>query len=297
MSAQTIRSASAAKPTPRARHINYRLISSRLFSYVILSITALMFVYPLIWLLSSSLKPPIEIYQRPLNLIPTEVRFDAYEEIFRATPLLAYFANSVVYSVGGTLLSLTFGLLAAFGLSRHEFRGKNALMIGILALQLIPPLISVIPTYLLMQTLGLYNTRVGIIALYGALSIPWAIWVLKGYMDTLPRELDESAAIDGASRLTTVLRILLPVMLPGLAASFIIVFIGRWGEFALASVLLRGQDLYPLTVGTYNLLGPDEQDFRLLAAAALINIVPVLVVFTILQRFLISGLAAGAVKQ
>jgi multiple sugar transport system permease protein len=91
-------------------------------------------------------------------------------------------------------------------LARHEFRGKNALMIAILALQLIPPLISVIPTYLLMQTLGLYNTRAGIIALYSALSIPWAIWVLKGYMDTLPRELDESAAIDGASRLTTVLQ-------------------------------------------------------------------------------------------
>lgn len=290
-------SARTLSPARRGKIRNYRLLTSRAFSYLILSITALMFIYPLIWLLSASLKPPFEIYQKPLNLIPSQVTFDAYTEIFRATPLLRYFLNSILYSVGGTVLSLSFGLLAAYGLSRHEFRGKRALMIAILALQLIPPLISIIPTYLLMQTLGLYNTRVGIIALYGALSIPWAIWVLKGYLDGVPRELDEAAAIDGATRLATVLRILLPVMLPGLAASFIIIFIGRWGEFALASILLRGQELYPLTVGTYTLLGPDEQDFRLLAAAALINIVPVLAVFTIFQRFLISGLAAGAVKQ
>jgi ABC-type glycerol-3-phosphate transport system permease component len=297
MSAQSLSPGAASGVTKPVRIRNYKLITSRAFSYLILTVTAAMFVYPLVWLLSSSLKPPFEIYQQPLNLIPSEVRFDAYDEIFRATPLLRYFTNSLLYAVGGTLLSLSFGLLAAYGLSRHEFKGKRLLMIAILALQLIPPLISVIPTYLLMQSLGLYNTRVGIIALYGALSIPWAVWVLKGYFDTLPRELDESAAIDGASRLTTVLRILLPIMVPGLAASFIIIFIGRWGEFALASVLLRNQELYSLTVGTYTLLGPDEQDFRLLAAASLINIVPVLVVFSVLQRYLVSGLASGAVKQ
>ena len=258
---------------------------------------SLLFVYPLVWLLSASLKPAWQIYRQPLSLLPDGATIEVYQRIFLSTPFPTYLVNSLLYATVGTLLTVAVAMLAAYGLSRHEFRGKNLAMVAILAVQLMPALISAIPVYILMQRLGLFNTQAGIVLLYGAVSIPFGVWVLKGYLDTIPKELDESAWIDGAGKLLTLWRILVPVIVPGLASLFIILFVGKWNEFAMASILLRDTTLFPLTVGTYTLLGPDESDFRLTAAASLINIVPILLVFLGLQRYLISGLTAGAVKQ
>lgn len=258
---------------------------------------SLLFVYPLVWLLSASLKPAWQIYRQPLALVPDGATLEVYQRIFLSTPFPIYLRNSLIYATVGTLLTVAVAMLAAYGLSRHEFRGKNAAMVAILTVQLMPALISAIPVYILMQRLNLFDTQTGIVLLYGAVSIPFGVWVLKGYLDTIPRELDESAWIDGASKLYTLWRILVPVIVPGLASLFIILFVGKWNEFAMASILLRDTSLFPLTVGTQTLLGPDESDFRLTAAASLINIVPILLVFLGLQRYLISGLTAGAVKQ
>jgi len=148
----------------------------------------------------------------------------------------------------------------------------------------------------MMNSLELINTRHGIILLYGAGGIAFGTWFLKGYFDSIPVALDEAAQIDGASRFRIIWQILLPSIVPGLAALLILQFIAHWNDYTVASILLRNPDLHPLTVGTFNLIGPDESDFRLLAAAALINVVPVILVFSILQRYLVSGLAAGAVK-
>ncbi|NJL94129.1 MAG: carbohydrate ABC transporter permease [Anaerolineae bacterium] len=263
--------------------------------FIALGVTVI-FVYPLVWLLSASLKPPFEIYREPLRLIPSAVQTDVYDEILRAGDFPTYLNNSVLYSTGASLLTLLLAVLAAYGLSRYRFSGKRTLMILILAMQMIPGLVTVIPMYILMNQLGLYNTQHGIILLYSTLQIPWTIWVMKGYFDTIPVELDEAALIDGASRLRALRQIILPLVAPGIAASFLIIFMARWNEFALANALLSNPQLHPLPVGTFRLLGPDEADFRLTAAASLVNIVPILAVFAVLQRFLVSGLASGAVK-
>jgi multiple sugar transport system permease protein len=260
-------------------------------------IAATAFIYPLVWMASASLKPNWEIYRAPLNLIPSAPTLDAYIELFRTTPFLAYTLNSVLYSAAGASVSILFGVITAYGFSRNRFAGRQTLMVGILAAQLMPGLIAAIPTYLLMRETGLLNTRLGLILLYGALSIPFAVWVLKGHFDTIPTELDDSARMDGASRLRTLIQIHLPLLAPGLSSLFLILFVQKWSEFALASILLRDSEKYPLSVGTYLLLGPDESDFRLMAAASLVNIIPILVLFLFLQRFLISGLTKGAVKQ
>jgi multiple sugar transport system permease protein len=140
------------------------------------------------------------------------------------------------------------------------------------------------------------NDRLGIILLYGAGGVAYGAWFLKGFVDAVPKEMDEAAWMDGASKLRTVWQIILPALLPGVVTIFILQFIGHWNDFAMASVLLRNPELTPLTVGTFRLIGPDESDFRLLASAALINIVPVIVVFSFAQRYLVSGAAAGSVK-
>ena len=264
----------------------------------ILAFTAsLAFVYPLLWMLSASLKPNWEIYRAPIKLIPSAPTLEAYQVLFSSTPFLTYTFNSLTYAAFGAIISIGFGLVAAFGFSRHRFRGKQALMLIILMAQLLPGLVAAIPTYVLMRETGLLDSRLGLVLLYGTLSVPFAVWVLKGYYDTIPTELDESARMDGASKLRTLIQIHLPLLIPGIASLFLILFVQKWSEFALASILIRDPAKYPLTVGTYLLLGPDESDFRLMASASLVNIVPILCLFVFLQKFLISGLTRGAVKS
>ena len=282
---------------PKRKRLSWRRWTELSVTHLLAAGASLLFVYPLIWLGASSIKANWEIYRAPLSLLPFEgPQLDVYREIFRSTPVPLYVANSLIYAFGALLLTLVFALVAAYGLSRFRFTGKRPLLIIILAVQLVPGLVRLVPLYLLVRTLGLYNERFGIILIYGAMSIPFAIWFLKGYLDTVPTELDESAAIDGASRLRILFQIIAPTIVPGLASLAILQFISHWNEFQLASVLLRNPDLQPLTVGTYNLIGPDESDFRLIAAASLVNIVPVLVVFAVLQRYLVAGLASGSVK-
>lgn len=279
------------------RNINPRLMFSRMLSYAFGIGVSMIFIYPIIWLVSTSLKPNFEIYRSPLRLIPSDTQTDVYREIFNNTPVLSYLLNSIMYAFGGSLITMFFSIMVAYGLSRYMFRGKRTLMLGLLAVQLLPNLVRLIPLFVMMNALDLINTRHGIIMLYGAGGIAYGTWFLKGYFDTIPIELDEAAQIDGASRFRIIWQILLPTIVPGLAALMILQFIAHWNDFAVASVLLRQPDLYPLTVGTFNLIGPDESDFRLLASAALVNIVPVIVVFSVLQRYLVSGLTAGAVKS
>lgn len=267
------------------------------FSYGLAISAVLIFIYPIVWLISASLKPNFEIYREPLRLIPSEFQFDVYLEVWNTTPMISYMLNSVTYALGGAIITVFFSMLAAYSLSRHFFRGKRLFLTLLLAVQLVPGLVRVIPIFVMMDRLGLINTRVGIIILYGAGGIAYATWFLKGYFDAIPQELDEAAAMDGASRFRIIWQILMPSLVPGLAALLILQFIGHWNDFTTASVLLRDPALLPLTVGTFQLIGPDESDFRLLAAASLMNIIPILLVFTILQRYLVSGLTSGAVKN
>jgi ABC-type glycerol-3-phosphate transport system permease component len=264
--------------------------------YVLAVLATFIFIFPIVWLVSASLKPNVEIYRAPLQLIPSQIQLDTYQRVLTATPVMRYFANSVLYAAGGALLTIAFSVFAAYGLSRFSFKSKRPLLVALLIVQLVPGLVRIIPVFVMMSSLGLTNDRLGIILLYGAGGVAYGAWFLKGFVDAVPKEMDEAAWMDGASKLRTVLQIVLPALLPGLATMFILQFIGHWNDFAMASVLLRDPELTPLTVGTFRLIGPDESDFRLLASAALINIVPVIVVFSFAQRYLISGAAVGAVK-
>ncbi|MCU0500701.1 MAG: carbohydrate ABC transporter permease [Anaerolineae bacterium] len=264
--------------------------------YAVAIVSTLIFIFPIIWLISASVKPNVDIYRAPLNLIPSKLDWTTYEKIFKVTPIGRYLVNSFLYALGGSLITMFFSILAAYGLSRHYFSGKQAFLAFLLIVQLVPQLVRIVPIYVMMSTLGLVNTQFGLILLYGVGGIAFGTWFLKGYFDSIPKDLDEAAWMDGANKLQTVGRILVPMMVPGLAALLILQFIGHWNDFTTAAVMLRIPDLRPLTVGIYTLIGPDEADFRLLSSAALVNIVPVVIVFAFLQRYLVAGLTAGAVK-
>jgi multiple sugar transport system permease protein len=265
-------------------------------SYMLAIVAACIVIYPIFWLLMTSLKANTEIYRAPLRIIPSRFQFDTYHEIFTSTPVLRYLANSLLYATGGSLVTIALTVLTAYGISRYTFRYKWLLLAALLAVQLVPNLVRVIPVYIMMTNLKLTDSWYGIVALYGAGGIAYGTWFLKGFVDAVPKELDEAAWIDGASRWRTIWQIVLPALVPGIAALFILQFIGHWNDYTLASVLMRSPQNLPLTVGTFRLIGPHEADFRLLASASLINITPVIVVFSLAQRFLIAGSAAGAVK-
>lgn len=257
---------------------------------------ALIFVYPVVWILMASIKPAIEIYRAPLTLLPSVADFTGFQLIFQRWPLWTFIFNSLVYSIGAVVISLAFALFASYGLSRSEFRGKQLTLIAILMVQMIPTLVSAIPIYLLMQRMGLYNSRIGMVILYSAARIPWGVWIMVGFLNKIPRALDEAAIIDGCNRLTILRRIIFPLALPGLASAAIFTFVGTWNEFALASIILRDTNVLSLPVAALTIVQQDPNDWRLIAVTATVNLLPVLAVFAVLQRHIIAGLTRGALK-
>lgn len=257
---------------------------------------ALIFVYPVVWILMAAIKPDVEIYRQPLQLFPSRADFAGFQMILQRWPLWTFIINSLIYSIGAVVISLGFALFAAYGLSRNDFRGKQPTLILILVVQMIPALVTAIPIYLLMRQLQLYNSRLGMVILYSAMRIPWGVWIMVGFLNQIPRALDEAATIDGCSRMGILRRIIFPLALPGLASAAIFTFVGTWNEFAIASIILRSTQYLSLPVATMTMIAADPNDWRLVAATATVNLIPVLVVFALLQKHIVAGLTRGALK-
>lgn len=280
----------ALRGTPLQR---FRRITTR---HIVAIFATLVFIYPVLWILLAAVKPDVEIYRQPLSLLPSRFDFTVFQMILSRWPLFRFIFNSLLYSIGAVVISLGFALFAAFGLSRQEFKGKQTILILILMVQMIPALVSVIPIYLLMRQLGLYDTQIGMIILYSAARIPWGVWILVGFLNQIPRALDEAATIDGCSRFGILWRIIFPLSLPGLASAAIFTFVGTWNEFAIASIILRSTQNLSLPVATMTMIQADPNDWRLVAATASVNLIPVLIVFALLQRHIVAGLTRGALK-
>ncbi|TVQ23794.1 MAG: carbohydrate ABC transporter permease [Spirochaetaceae bacterium] len=275
-------------PLQRVRRVTTR--------HLVAIFATLIFVYPVLWILLAAIKPDVEIYRQPLSLFPSRIDFSIFQMILSRWPLFRFIMNSLLYSIGAVVISLGFALFAAFGLSRQEFKGKQTILILILMVQMIPALVSVIPIYLLMRQLGLYDTQIGMVILYSAARIPWGVWILVGFLNQIPRALDEAATIDGCTRFDILWRIIFPLSLPGLASAAIFTFVGTWNEFAIASIILRSTRNLSLPVATMTMIQADPNDWRLVAATASVNLIPVLIVFALLQKHIVAGLTRGALK-
>jgi multiple sugar transport system permease protein len=260
----------------------------------------LVFLFPLLWVLSLSLRPMTELFAYPPRLVPEHPTLGAYHDVLGRSPLALYLWNSVKLVSATVVCALGIAVPSAYALSRLRFRRpamKSLVMFGMLGVQLISPLVTALPLYRWFSALGLINSHAAVILVYVALSAPFATWMLTGFLDTVPVALDEAARIDGCSRLQSVVRVLLPVMLPGLASTAILLAISTWGQFIVPFVLLTRGDLYPVSVGILDYQSSaDSVSTHLLAAAAILSAAPAMVVFLVLQRFIIGALTAGAVK-
>lgn len=255
------------------------------------------FAFPLLWILSLSLKSAPETLQSPPTLLPDQFLWSNYSHVLDTTPIGRYLLNSlllVACTVAGTLL---LGVPAAYALSRYVFKGRRSYTRGLLAAQLISPLIIAVPMYRAFASLNLINNFFGLLLVYIAVVAPFITWFLKSFFDTIPRELDEAAAIDGCSPLGGLVRVLLPTAVPGIVSAGILASVTSWSQFVIPFILLDERDLFPVSVGVVNLQATaGEITTQYLAAGSVMAIAPVLVLFVVLQRYIVGALTSGAVK-
>ena len=263
---------------------------------VALAVVALLFLLPQLWLVSLSLKDRGGVFAYPPQWIPERGSLDNYVFALTGTQVPWYLWNSVKVAVLATMLTLAAGIPAAYVLSRERFTGRGPVMVVLLAVQMLSPVVLLLPLYSLVDHLGLIDTHAGLIVTYTAIQVPFTAWVLKNFFDAVPPALFEAARLDGASRLKTLWSIALPIIAPGLAATTIFNLAAYWSEFALALVLVDSQARFTIPIGIFSLQSAYETEWQLVAAASFIGLVPMMAAFVFLQRYFIAGLTAGAVK-
>ena len=251
---------------------------------------------PVLWMLSTSFKANGEVFQNPPRLITKTFSFDAYREILGSSTQLRFFANSYIVAIGVTVLTLLVALLAGFAFSRFTFPFQKTINAVIVSVQAVPPITLVIPYFGLVVALGLYNTYPGLILTHMVFTLPYAIIMITAYLNTLPRELDESVKVDGGTGWTALWRILVPISVPGLIAVGVYTFMISWNEYLFALTLTRTDDMRTVPIGIQLLMGQHSYEWNQMMAMSILGSIPVLVLFLIFQRRFLGGLTAGAVK-
>ncbi|KFU77621.1 carbohydrate ABC transporter membrane protein 2, CUT1 family [Amycolatopsis lurida] len=259
-------------------------------------VVAVLFVFPTYWMITSSLKTPGQVLSPDYDLIPLSVTFDNFVSALTKPGFATYLTNSLIVTIGAVLCSLFAGVLAAVPLSRMRFRGRKGFLLLVLVAQLAPFEALLIPMYLLMRDAGLLNQLPSLLLVYFAATLPFTCWMLYGFVNGIPYDLEEAAMIDGCSRAGAFRRVTLPLLAPGLVTTSVFSFITAWNEFLFAFVFMRDQNKQTLPVWLSSFRTAFSVDWGGIMAASVIYAVPALVFFIIVQRKLVSNLTAGAVK-
>jgi len=252
-------------------------------------------IYPLVWIFFTSLKYTSELYQDPFGL-PQSWKWSNYREAWVNAQMGTYFVNSVIVTVVSTILVLFLSSTSAFALARFDFRGKSLVWVYILLGFLIPHSILLIPLAIFTRELGIYNSLIGLALVYAAVGIPWNIFFLRAFMETIPKELEEAAILDGAGMVQVFKDVIIPLSAPALATMATFHILSAWSEYILALVLTGTTESRTLPVGISLLEGHFTSNEPGIAAGMMITIIPAVLAFIFLQRFVIKGLTAGAIK-
>jgi len=267
--------------------------------FALAAATVAFMLFPIYWMIVTSLLPSSIVLSRHPPLLPPleHVSLEAFAGVFRRRPVLTWILNSTVVAVGSTIVSLVIATLAGYSLSRWQTRAQKVAGAALLLTKMLPGSLIVVPFFVMFTTAHLIDTRAALVAANVAVGVPFATWMMKGFFDTLPRELEQAAAIDGCTPLQALWYVILPLARPGLAACAIYLAIVAWSEFVFARTLVTKADLWTVTVGLQSFVGEYLVDWPALMAAGVVSLAPMLVLFLLLEPFLVSGLTSGAVKQ
>lgn len=273
-----------------------RVIGWKATPYIVLILILLYLLFPIYWLLITSLKSQGEVYKWPPTFLPLEATLHNYYVALAQSEVPIFILNSVVYSLSATLFVVTIGVLTTYGLSFFPYKGSERITFTFFATRIVPPQALWLPFVMLFIYLGLGNTRVAVIVFQTMLVYPLSVIMLKGIFDSFPRSLIDAAFLDGCSRTGTLIRIVVPIAAPAIAAVAIIAFLWTWGDFMFPFLILNSTGLYPITVGIFQFVGDVGVAWGPISAASIIAILPGLFFFTVAQRHIVSGLTRGAIK-
>ncbi len=262
----------------------------------ILIVFVLIVLFPIFWMISTSLKTRPETFNTPPNWIPNKITFKAYIEMWTMKNFSKYFINTLIVSISATILSLFLSIPASYGFARFKFKGSRTLISMILLTQMLPLVILITPYFILMRYLGLLNTHIALILAYTSFSLPFSTWMLRGFFASIPKEIDEAAMVDGCSRLQAVFKVVIPLAVPGIGATALFAFLLAWNHYIFALSLALGNDMYTISVGLGSMMGEFRIAWNQLMAASLISTIPSIVLYMFLEQYFVQGLTGGAIK-
>ena len=264
--------------------------------HLVLICACLIAIYPVLRVLSISLRPGNSIVSTSLSIIPAGATLDSYRKLFTQKDFLLWLWNSLIITLITSMIGLALAATGAYAFSRWKFPGRRAGLLFLLTTQMIPAGMLLIPLYILVVRLQLFNTYRGIIIAYSTTAVPFSIWMIKGYFDTVPIDLEEAAKIDGASQLGAFWRVILPLSTPSLAIAVLFNFMGAWSEFIVAKTLLQKPELRTWPLGFQELSGQFTTEWNSYAAAAVLIMIPVVSIFLYFSKYFVGGLTLGGVK-
>ena len=265
-------------------------------SYIVLVVFAVIAVYPVFQVFTISLRPADRLLSTSLELIPKGASFNTYKVLFTERPFFLWLANSSLVAVTVTLTGVALASTAGYAFSRFRFIGKKMGLLSLLVTQMFPATMLLLPMYIMLVKLHLINTYLGIIIMYSATALPFCIWQMKGYYDTIPMSLEEAGRIDGCNQFQTFYMIILPLASPALVITALFSFMSAWTEYVVAAQILQDTDLWTLPLGLKSFEANMGSEWGLYGAASVIVMIPVVILFLSLSKWLVSGLTLGSVK-
>ena len=266
------------------------------FTYLTLLIFAIIAVYPILQVITISLRPADRLLSTSLEIIPQNATWRNYIELFRDRPFLVWMGNSLFVSLVVTMTGVVLAAMAGYAFSRFRFIGKNIGLLSLLTTQMFPATMLLLPLYIMLIKLGLINTYLGVIVIYAATALPFTIWTMKGYYDTIPFSLEEAARIDGCNQFQAFYKIILPLATPALVITALFSFMTAWAEYLVAAQILQDSGLWTLPLGLKSFESNMSTEWGLYGASSIIVTVPVVILFLALSKYLVSGLTLGSVK-
>ena len=264
--------------------------------FIFLTVITLGTIYPILNIMGVSLRTDNAFQTKSLAIFTENSGFDSYIHLFTETPFLLWLKNSLLISIAVTLLGVVLASTSAYALSRYRFKGRQFGMIALLTTQMFPATMLLLPFFILLSKLSLINSFIGLAIIYSSTALPFCIWQMKGFYDTIPSALEESACMDGCNQFQAFYKIVLPLSTPALVITALFSFMASWSEYVVAAIILQDPELYTLPLGLKSFQSSLATEWGLYAAGAVVISIPVVILFISLSRFLVSGLTMGSVK-